>query len=63
MIIRYTVNPKVTTKVTQHRIKTNKETKEIKWNHETYSVNPNECRKRKDEPRTSGKNGKEIAKW
>lgn len=61
---KYTINPKVTTKVKQQRIMTNKPKKEIKWNHKTYSVNPNEHGKREeDEPRTSGKNTKEIATW
>lgn len=44
---KYTANPGVTTKVKQQRIMTNKQKKEIKWNNEIYSVNPNECGKRR----------------
>lgn len=44
---KYTANPGVTTKVKQQRIMTNKQKKEIKWNNKIYSVNPNECGKRR----------------
>lgn len=34
----HTINPKATTKITEPKVIYNKSKREIKWNHEKYSV-------------------------
>lgn len=41
----YTINPKLSTKITEERFIGNKPTHEIKLNHKMYSINPREDRK------------------
>lgn len=36
----YTINFTTATKIKEQRVIANKTTKEVKWNHEKYSVNP-----------------------
>lgn len=55
----YTVNLEAKTKITKQGVITKKPTKEIKWNHKNYPINPKEGRKRgKKEQGTDGRNRK-----
>lgn len=55
----YTVNLEAKTKITKQGVITKKPTKEIKWNHKNYPINPKEGRKRgKREQGTDGRNRK-----
>ena len=56
----YTISPKVPTKITKQRINANKPTKEIKWNHKTYSCNPKKLEKKETELNETHK--KQIAR-
>ena len=43
----YTTNSKATTNTVKHRVTANNSTKEIKWNHDKYSVPNQKNKKRK----------------
>ena len=64
----YTIKPKANTKLTKWRGRANKPTKEIKWNHKKYSVEPKKKReggekREKGEKRMNGINTKQIIWW